>query len=51
MWLKAGAKRVTVHAHAADASYRLQGKQVWKMTFRTRSCANAPEVAPSTGAR
>ncbi len=51
VWLKAGAKRVTVRAHAADASYRLQGKQVWKMTFRTRSCANAPEVAPSTGAR
>ena len=51
VWLKAGAKRVTVHAHAADASYRLQGKQVWKMTFRTRPCANAPEVAPSTGAR
>ena len=51
VWLKAGAKRVTVRAHAADASYRLQGKQVWKMTFRTRPCANAPEVAPSTGAR
>jgi hypothetical protein len=51
VWLKAGAKRVTVRAHAADASYRLQGKQVWKMTFRTRPCASAPEVAPSTGAR
>ena len=51
VWLKAGAKRVTVRAHAADASYRLQGKKVWKMTFRTRPCANAPEVAPSTGAR
>ena len=51
VWLKAGAKRVTVRAHAADSSYRLQGKQVWKMTFRTRPCANAPEVAPSTGAR
>ncbi len=51
VWLKAGAKRVTVRAHAVDASYRLQGKQAWKMTFRTRPCANAPEVAPSTGAR
>jgi hypothetical protein len=51
VWLKAGAERVTVRAHAADASYRLQGKQVWKMTFRTRPCASAPEVAPSTGAR
>ena len=51
VWLKAGAKRVTVRAHAADASYQLQGKQVWKMTFRTRPCASAPEVAPSTGAR
>ena len=45
------AKRVTVRAHAADASYRLQGKHVWKMTFRTRPCAQAPEVAPSTGQR
>lgn len=51
VWLKAGAKRVTVRAHAADASYRLQGKQSWKMSFRTRPCASAPEVAPSTGSR
>ncbi|WP_172259801.1 hypothetical protein [Nocardioides sp. zg-1230] len=51
VWLKAGGKRVTVRAHAADASYRLQGKQVWKMSFRTRPCASAPEVAPSTGSR
>jgi hypothetical protein len=51
VWLKARGKRVTVRAHAADASYRLQGKQVWKMSFRTRPCASAPEVAPSTGAR
>lgn len=51
VWLKAGAKRVTIRAHAADASYRLQGKQAWTMTFRTRPCAAAPEVAPSTGAR
>ena len=51
VWLEASARRVTVRAHAADASYRLQGKQVWRMTFRTRPCVNAPEVAPSTGAR
>ncbi len=51
VWLKARGKRVTVRAHAADASYRLQGKQVWKMSFRTRPCASAPEVAPSTGQR
>ena len=50
-WLKARGKRVTVRAHAAHASYRLQGKQVWKMSFRTRPCVSAPEVAPSTGSR
>lgn len=51
VWLKAKARRVTVRAHAADASFRLEGKQVWKMTFRTRACATAPEVAPNTGLR
>jgi hypothetical protein len=51
VWLKAGSKRVVVRAHAADASYRLEGKQRWRMTFRTRPCAKAPEVAPSTGQR
>ncbi|MBC2935006.1 hypothetical protein [Nocardioides sp. zg-1228] len=50
-WLKATSPRVTVRAHAADATFRLQGKQVWKMTFRTRPCASAPEVAPNTGHR
>lgn len=51
VWLKARGKQVTVRAHAVDASYRLQGKQVWRMSFRTRPCASAPEVAPSTGSR
>ena len=51
VWLKARGKRITVRAHAVDASYRLQGKHVWKMSFRTRPCASAPEVAPSTGSR
>ena len=51
VWLKARSARVIVRAQAADASYRLQGKQVWRMTFRTRPCASAPEVAPSTGSR
>ncbi|MCY4727261.1 hypothetical protein NYO98_13315 [Nocardioides sp. STR2] len=51
VWLKAGAARITVRAHATDASYRLEGKRQWRMTFRTRPCAQAPEVAPSTGQR
>jgi hypothetical protein len=41
--------RVTVRAQAADATYLLEGKQVWRMTFSTKRCAKAPEVAPHTG--
>ncbi|NPD07022.1 hypothetical protein HN031_20295 [Nocardioides sp. zg-1308] len=48
-WLKATHRSVTVRAFAADASYRLEGKRVWKMTFSTRPCAAAPEIAPNTG--
>ena len=60
VWLKArtlkaiGAKvarsyTITVRAQSADATYRLEGKQVWRMTFSTRPCAKAPEIAPHTG--
>ena len=41
--------RVTVRAESADATYRLRGKQVWRMTFSTKPCAKAPEIAPHTG--
>ncbi len=60
VWLKArtlkglGAKvarsyTVTVRAESADATYRLRGKQVWRMTFSTKPCAKAPEISPHTG--
>ncbi|CUR61943.1 exported hypothetical protein [metagenome] len=40
---------VTVRAQSADATYRLEGKQVWRLRFSTRPCAKAPEIAPHTG--
>ena len=49
VWLKARTRSVTVRASAADATYQLQGKQVWKLTFTRKACAQAPEVAPNTG--
>ncbi|MCF6379436.1 hypothetical protein L2K70_17635 [Nocardioides KLBMP 9356] len=50
VWLKARTRTVTVRATAADASYRLQGRSVWTLTFTRKACAQAPEVAPHTGA-
>ena len=50
VWLRAGSRIVTVRAEAADATYRLQGKQVWRLTFTRKACAQAPEIAPDTGA-
>ncbi|WP_210502347.1 hypothetical protein [Nocardioides xinjiangensis] len=48
-WLRATTRSITVRAYAADATFRLEGKQVWRMTFSTRPCASAPEIAPNTG--
>ncbi len=28
---------------------QLQGKQVWKISFTSKACAQAPEIAPNTG--
>ena len=50
VWLKARTRTVTVRASAADASYRLQGRSTWKLTFTRKACAKAPQVAPHTGA-
>jgi hypothetical protein len=49
-WLKATHRTVTVRAKAADATFRLTGKSVWRMSFSNRPCAQAPEIAPDTGA-
>ena len=49
VWIKAGKRTVTVRAQAADASYALRGKRVWRLTFTRKACAQAPEVAPDTG--
>jgi len=50
VWLKARTRTVTVRARAADATYQLRGKSVWKLSFTRKACAQAPEVAPNTGA-
>jgi hypothetical protein len=50
VWLKAHTRTVTVRAQSADATYRLEGKQVWRLSFSTKPCAKAPEIAPHTGA-
>jgi hypothetical protein len=49
-WLKATHRTVTVRAEAADATFRLTGKSVWRMSFSNRPCEQAPEIAPDTGA-
>ena len=49
VWLKARSRTVTVRASAADATYQLRGKSVWKLSFTSKACAKAPEVAPNTG--
>lgn len=49
VWIKAKTRSVTVRAQAADAAHALQGKQVWKLSFTRRPCAQAPEVSPNTG--
>ncbi|RYC13746.1 hypothetical protein [Nocardioides zhouii] len=49
VWLKARTRSVTVRASAADATYQLQGKSVWKLSFTRKACAQAPQVAPHTG--
>jgi hypothetical protein len=49
VWVKATTRRVTVRARAADATYRLTGKDVWRLTFSNRPCAQPPETAPNTG--
>lgn len=51
VWLKANGPKVVVRAVAADDTFRIQGKRVWRMTFKTRRCAGAPQIAPNTGAR
>jgi hypothetical protein len=50
-WIKAEKRSVTVRALPADETFRLRGKQVWRMTFTNKPCARAPQVAPDTGAR
>lgn len=50
VWLKARTRTVTVRATAADATYRLKGKSVWRLSFTRKVCVAAPEVAPNTGA-
>ncbi|MFC7363115.1 hypothetical protein [Nocardioides astragali] len=49
VWLRATTRSVTVRAEAADPTVELRGKQVWKMTFTRKPCAQAPEIAPNTG--
>lgn len=49
VWIKARTRSVTVRAQAVDATYLLEGKQVWRMTFSRKPCAQAPEIAPHTG--
>ena len=49
VWLKAKTRTVTVRATAADATYALAGKSKWKLRFKTRPCASAPQVSPHTG--
>jgi len=51
VWLKAKRSTVVVRAFASDDTFRVQGKRVWRMTFKTRRCAGAPQIAPNTGAR
>lgn len=48
-WLRSKQRKVTIRAFAADASYALEGKQVWKITFTRKACAQAPEISPNTG--
>ena len=50
VWIKAKARSLTIRATAADASYALDGKRTWKLSFATKPCAPAPQVAPNTGA-
>lgn len=50
VWLKAKTRTVTVRAVAADATVRLKGKQVWRLSFTNKACAPVPQVAPNTGA-
>ena len=50
VWLKAPSAKFTVRAHAADATYKLKGNRVWKLKFSRKACAQAPQVAPHTGA-
>ncbi len=49
VWIKARTGSVTVRAQAADSTVQLQGKQVWKMSFSNKACAQAPQIAPNTG--
>ncbi|WP_090971363.1 hypothetical protein [Nocardioides exalbidus] len=50
VWIKAKSRTVVIKAIAADQGFRLKGQQMWKMTFTTKACAQAPQVAPPTGA-
>lgn len=49
VWLKAKTRKVTVRARTTDATYLLKGKQVWKMKFTRKACAQAPQISPNTG--
>ena len=49
VWIKAKTRSVTVRAQASDATVQLRGKRLWKMTFTSKPCAKAPEIAPNTG--
>ena len=49
VWLRARSRTVTIKALAADTTFRLKGQQMWKMTFTTKACAQAPQIAPDTG--
>jgi hypothetical protein len=49
VWIRAKSRTVTIKAIAADQGFRLKGQQMWKMTFTTKACVQAPSVAPATG--
>jgi hypothetical protein len=50
VWLRAKTRSIVVRASAANTTYRLEGKQVWRMKFTNRPCAKPPVIAPNTGA-
>ncbi len=49
VWLKAKTRKVVIRARTTDATYLLKGKQVWRMKFTRKACAQAPQISPNTG--